>query len=685
MNNVTTEQHQQQPMANRLSVPLCKNNMNTTAPYTNNRHRLQSSSSCYSYISNASSTRTHRRCSIEVGSVLFANDNNSYRGEGPGSIYYEEHATTAMDTYPKRSTTQESYSVFNANNATCIQTQEMRRADQPNIVSPSASSQVRVAVDDNPLAWLSSPFSKSSSRKEEEENVEDSTTQAVQCIKELSFDFSSPRDVNCLPDKKNTVTPSSPSEEKDLEEEDVSSYRPVSPPLPPKISRIGMEDPISNAGEVPVQVMHNRNRARSTSISEMSSSYLNEFFNTAEQGVDDYSSSTSSSLTYEENDTDIKNEKKTIECSMPQQLNTTLTPRCHPVSLWNQNRGRSSTMESDVSSYISSESDSSCSIEVEEQEEEQVYIIEDFDLADDDDNFLIRQDSGNLSLQDDTYHAVEVDNDKVLRPRLTEENLREWNVICEETKQSIVTKNQCIFRTLSCPYKMNTLSSSPRQVTDMEYSDVDSEVEEPHLLAGISQTISPSLFSYTNSVTSDHQEDEVSELNMELEFLHSTLESSSSGCLVSTLACPQAVEDCKHHTTKPTVRHRRFKSEPGQMFCNKKIHTLSQVNLTFPGSMMPSSLKKKPRHQRGQSLCSLPSSHLFDCPSLHCILEEASNSTTSIDDAPLFDLIGFMKRHLETLSTSQVFESGFVMGLVCGLIVPLIFKYMFSRIPINIT
>ena len=217
MNNITTEQHQQQPMANRLSVPLCKNNndMNTKEP--NNRHRLQSSSSCYSYISNASSTRTHRRCSIEVGSVLFANDNNSYRGEGPGSTYYEEHATTAMDTYPKRSTvTQEKYSVYNSGNNTA-HTQEMRSpaADQPDIISPSASSQIRVEVDDNPLAWLASPFSKSSSRKEEEEEavVEDSTTQAVvaaNLIKELSFDFSSPRDVNCIPEKKNTVTPSSP-------------------------------------------------------------------------------------------------------------------------------------------------------------------------------------------------------------------------------------------------------------------------------------------------------------------------------------------------------------------------------------------------------------------------------------------------------------------------------------------
>ena len=520
-------------------------------------------------------------------------------------------------------------------------------------------------------------FSKSSSSKEEKENVEDSTTQAVQCIKELSFDFSSPRDVNCIPEKKNTLTPSSSGDEKDLEEEDVSSYRPVSPPLPPKISRIGMDDPISNTCEVPVQVMHNRNRARSTSISEMSASYLNEFFNTTEQGVDDYSSSTSSSLT-EENEPDIKNEKKTIECNMPQQA-TTLTPRHHPVSLWNQNRGRSSTMESDISSYISSESESRCSSEEEEvQEDEQVYIIEDLDLADDDDVLLIRQDSGNLSLQDNTYHTDEIDSNMVLRPRLTEENLREWNVICEEEHSN---KDQFIFRSLSCPYKMNTLSSSPRQVTDMEYSDVDSEVEEPHLLAGISQTISPSLFSYTNSVASDHQDD-VSELNMELEFLHSTLESSSSGCLAS--ACPQAVENGKHHTTKPTVRHRRFKSEPGQMFCNKKIHALPQVNMTFSVAM-PSSLKKKSRHQRGQSLCSLPSSQLYDCPSLHCILEEASNSTTSTDDTPLFDLIGFMKRYLETLSTSQVFESGFVMGLVCGLIIPLIVKYMFSRILINVT
>ena len=205
-------------------------------------------------------------------------------------------------------------------------------------------------------------------------------------------------------------------------------------------------------------------------------------------------------------------------------------------------------------------------------------------------------------------------------------------------------------------------------------------MEEPHLLAGISQTISPSLFSYTNSVASDHQDD-VSELNMELEFLHSTLESSSSGCLAS--ACPQAVE-VKHDTTKPTVRHRRFKSEPGQMFCNKKIHALPQVNMTFPVAM-PSSLKKKSRHQRGQSLCSLPSSQLYDCPSLHCIMEEASNSTVSTDDTPLFDLIGFMKQHLEALNTSQVFKSGFLMGLVCGLLIPLIFKYMLSRIPVNVT
>ena len=54
---------------------------------------------------------------------------------------------------------------------------------------------------------------------------------------------------------------------------------PLAPSSPPHIARLGSQRPYASGDDddVPRQIMHNRNRARSTSISKMSDSYFQEF------------------------------------------------------------------------------------------------------------------------------------------------------------------------------------------------------------------------------------------------------------------------------------------------------------------------------------------------------------------------------------------------------------------------
>lgn len=723
------------------------------------RHR--SSSSCYSmrsYISNAtgSSTRTHRRCTLEVSSVLFTQEYNS-----PGEYYSEYTATepTKPSAMMKKNVRQVSEGdttpTMQESGVHDTHPEEEMRSPTDHILSPSGSSNMRVAIDDTTLGgWLSTPFSKSSTQDNADDDTDitnlDTKQRAVEMIKELSFLSPGRSTTETKNISKSTVSSyianhgstlpvvsadstSSPGKADDSNEPSddevplLPPIAPTSPPLPPTIHRLGLERSAS-AGWVPPQVTHNRNRARSTSISEMSESLLNELNN----AVIDEGSVTSLSIASDQEGNEVaKIEKRkpliTIENSIP--FSPNLAPR--PVSLWSRSRGLSSTsIISDKSSYISSSSSSGSddddNDDLSDLSNDDGNMMEDNDYDEDllDDYF--HQDSGNLSLQEgscNTYDNTERNNRDVLRPSLNEETLREWNIICEEeyTSKGIVSKDQFIFRVMSCPYKIDT-STSPERAT-MGPSRSPDPPEEPHLMAtgispesveeeepyfqiaGVSRVESQmSLFSYTNSNHSTisrcrkERDEIVSELDMDFGFIFSysnekssfsvsspakedTVDrgmttmshrrSKSSGNRLRTpISClPKEVLNLVGSATKPPPppaahKHRRFKSD-GHIFCKKKQVALPQVNKlveeeTFP----PKQNTPKSRHHRGQSLGSsiTAESIYFDCvPSLRCILEEeASKDSNSTDDTQLSNRLDF------------ICGLGFVMGLIIGLLIPYI-------------
>lgn len=649
------------------------------------RHR--STSSCYStrsFASNAtgSSTRSrHRRCKLEVSS-FFLSDNNSPKAAGE---YYQsvvEHHTPTerhiMNTYKRpatlnntaRQVSDEEFAIQESYSPHTTATSEMRGPKSDRLLSPSGSSHVR-----DTLAWLGSPFSNKSSSSPREQQVakgdiavdtlDPKQLRAVEMIKELSFDFSPPtsttsnpknnvskstaststtrtNQLSMLPVSPDCAVPAHYSNEMHIQENQ-ELLRPTSPPLPPKISRIGLEDhPFSSSsadvGAVPVQIMHNRNRARSSSISEMSESYLNEFLFNA--GEDNDSSSSLSHSSHEDNNgvlvkKDKKKALKTIENNLP--VSPNLAPRPHPVSLWN--RGRSSSCASDMSSYVSSSSsdnDNSIESSAEEEEEDILGNIQDQVFNQE------RLDSGNLSLDgkcSNSYdggdgHNPEHCDKKVLRPRLNEETLREWNIMCEEEYSShgMVTKDQFIFRALSCPYKMNATASPERaagmisRVNDNE--DDLSSVEEPHLLAspanGLDRVISHhSLFSYTNSgslsssssstISSQNKNDldeVISDLDFDMGFIYSySLEKSSF-----SIASPKGGVGKSHIRSKSSGKesvdrgevgkgHRRSMSA-GRRLDNKPVglpKAVSNQVLNQPEDARPPSKPPTHRHRRFKS------------------------------------------------------------------------------------
>jgi len=619
---------------------------------------------------------------------------------------------------------------------------EMRGPDSDQVISSSSCSRhVRVVSSDDTLG-------STNSKK-----------RAVELIRELSFDFPlSPRTTStcCDPDKTLTSSAEKASSAEEvaspstinhgvlLPDDEVSSHdgsaarndepieleteervlppiAPSSPPLPPKINRIGL--PTHGTDILPNQILHNRNRARSTSISEMSESYFNEIMMI---GAEDDSVSTCPS---NNDESEAINKKKasliTIENnfipSSPHHLAS------GPLPLWN--RERSSTMASDQSSYISSSSSngSSGSLSISSHEEEVVdveccqdYInVDAMDLEND--SFL----AGHLSLQDGNCNAYLGDSgaaglsdQKVLRPRLNADTLREWNIMCEEefSKEGTATKDQFIFRALSCPYEINAASSPERAniiCTDPQDED-DSSEEGPHLLAtGLSHVISQSLWSYTNSgspstISSNdnhgQQEDAISDLDFDMGFIHTfSLDKSSvsanstpvmdgmdrvnnchrrsqsSGCrLAKPLLLPKAVlnQEDGRPTNKPcpTRKHRRFKSD-GSILCNKKQTILSQVNFSFSEGPSFKSKFSARCHQRGKSLDSFKESQFFDCAPLQCILEETSkssshNSAANMSFCTIVCLVDFLKLHLDNLRSIHVLELGIVLGLLVGLMIP---------------
>lgn len=710
------------------------------------RHTSSSSIiSSRSFLSNAtgSSTRTHRRSVMEVSSIFFS--------DSPARSY-SERTTERTDTYTKKppaaSSRQVSYQSYEVHS-----TSEMRGPDSDQVLSRSSSSHVRVSSDDtfnspgNAMPQKQGHFAGSEGEKHQADTVDildlDPTLRAMELIRELSFEPPRAGSSYC---SRRTPTPSlvktsasrgskktSSSHEKlasssnegsqyggtareEPVEVEVEEYElpppapPTSPPLPPRINRLGSLDHMSAGDVMPQQIMHNRNRARSTSISEMSESYL--------MGLDDSSSknSESHSICSSKNDEDEANEKKsliTIENNTTETRAPVLLPR--PVTLFTRNRSRSASIASGQSSYVSSSSSDDLSTEsgdesdrysFEEETECQDYSVVKR-LGDPSPN----QETGHLSLQDGKCNAGDSGkefSDQNVR-QLNSDTLREWDMMCEEELSKKGIQNQFISRALSCPYK---IASPERGGSFIMEQDEDESAEEPHLLASPlppNGAISPSLFSYTNSarstISSHKDPDEInSELAFDIDFIHSySMEKSSvsgtpldcveqlnkchrrcrsSGSRLGKPAClPKAVLSQEGgRLNKPCLsqKHRRFKSD-GSIFCNRlgiPNPSLSQVNLNLTEAQSFKS-KYSDRHQRGKSLDSFTGSQFFDCSPLQCILEEASKGSHSDDGFPILGLVDFLKQYLESLGPARVLELGFVLGLFVGWVISFVLKNMY--------
>jgi len=685
------------------------------------RHTSTSSIiSSRSFLSNAtgSSTRTHRRSVMEVSSIF-------YSDSPAGSC--SERTTERTDTYTKKppatSSRQASYESYDVHS-----TSEMRGPDSDQVLSRSSSSHVRVSSDDNNSfnspgnAMLHKQGRFAVSEKEKPQAAVgifdlDPTLRAMELIRELSFEpprtpcSSGSRGSKMTSTSREKLASSSNEAAQCVDaEEPIEALSPHAPPtsplLPPRINRLGSLDYMSAVDVMPQQIMHNRNRARSTSISEMSESYL--------VGLDDSSSknSESHSICSSKNDEVEANEKKsliTIENNTPEAQAPFLIPR--PVSLFSQNRMRSASVASGQSSYVSSSSSDDLSTENDDESYHEYSFEEEIECQD----YSVvnrlgdpspNQETGHLSLQDGKCNAGDGGkdfSDQNVR-QLTESCLREWDMMCEEELSKKGVRN--ISKALSCPYK---ISSPERGGSFIMEQDDDDSAEAPHLLASPlppTGAISPSLFSYTNSARStisSHNEPN-SELAFDIDFIHSySMEKSSvsgtpldcvdhlnkchrrsrsSGSRKGKLAyLPKAVlsqEDVR--LKKPCIahNHRRFKSD-GSIFCNRfgiPNPSLSQVNLNFTEAQSSKS-KHSNRHQRGKSLDSFTGSQFFDCSPLQCILEEASKSSHSNDDFPVLGLVDFLKQYLESLGPARVLELGFVLGVFVGWIISFVLKSMY--------
>lgn len=713
--------------------------------------RQQSTGSCYSsrsFASNAtgSTTKTHRRCSIEVGSLLFS----------PGC---SEHTTEPTDRLAA---------------AACAPKASAPQAIPRQVSSGSNASERRGPDSDRPVRCVGSHRSDASSKNnsfdilaQKHLRQDVNTLDAIELIRELSF-----FDTSSVPQRTKTSSSLTAAEELSthcrtpaleethevsMDDEDdllaidaqdapvhvmegavLPPLPPTSPPLPPKISRLG----ISHMPDaVPSQILHNRNRTRSTSISEMSGSYFNEFVlgdednESTSSGLSHSTSSReaiivldneylSSSLSHSTSSSKPKEGEHIMDLKKEALItidNVPSTPnQIHrPVPLW-MNRTRTSTIGSEQSSYFSSSSSSSDEFSISSEEDDEHVGHHENNMvavAHLDEDPLFHHVTGHLSLQEGKCNAFCCDTSaepSVEQPRLNSETLQRWTTLCEDQQlRKGIAKNQLIFRALSCPYNMNaavlphrSCVSNNEEEHQEELNDQEESVvveEGPHLMAGISQVISQSLFSYTytnscaastiSSHNGNNHVDEVSDLDFDIGFIlsYSIEKGSSVGTPLENCIDPQlntkshrrSRSSCSRlgklpvlhnhddagllNKTFPAPRHhRRFKSD-GSIFCNKKQASILAQVVDFSLSEEPSFKNKfVKRHHRGKSLGSFKEQEIFDCSPLQCILEEASKSSCSANDN--VDLVSFVKEQLDNMNSTSVLKLGLVLGLLVGVL-----------------
>lgn len=394
----------------------------------------------YSSRSNASvsSTKTHRRLAIEISSIL-------YNSPGGFSINTSEQVD-AISTKPiapsSRRVLGENFSV--------------NQGSDP-IVSTSYNTSIQIPSEDNLGSTKDSDVRDGQGSK----HTRDPAFCAVELIRELSF--------SCHPKTYESVsrqmTPTEGShrngpkqhelETVDAGENDLPPPPFTPPPLPPFIRRLEMNQFID--------IPSNRNRTRSTSISEMSDSYFNE--TRGDRAVEKSATSVMHMSTGSRED-HVTVEKNVLD----------LDPQ--PVS------------PCSISSSLSDDN-----IMTENIVE---FEIEDYDYED---LFSVQKSTGLFSIQDDRCNSSRGDSavlrkQELLKPRLTSEALKEWDMLCEGTyypKRCISS----IFRARSCPDKGPAAPLPYQGGCDIDLQEDNRSVEE----SGI-HLISQSMFSYTNSCAS---------------------------------------------------------------------------------------------------------------------------------------------------------------------------------------
>ena len=539
----------------------CKSSINvpsiSSSPFSDHKS-FQRQSSTQTVVSNASSKRSHRRSHVEVGSLI-------YGGPPQASV-----ALCRQKSEPIKRNIYRSSSV------------EYKAPED-------ASSCARILLSkDSEDKTVDRTMSCTAS------NDDDATERALYLIKKLSFetgdasssDLKKPESVCSAP---TLMVPSTcPTTKENIEarlrnfsqEQNIdTNIRLESPPpvaLPPKIQR--MEDSHSVvSGSLPdhvPQIMHNRNRLRSTSLSEMSDSYRGDQGDNTEE---DFWADACSLNSF--NSCSSKSEE--VENALPPEMAT--SPPLHPDRVPKvpplMDRGRTSTLASDhSSSFLSSSSSSSDDMSDEysiSSYGDELHRLDDPPgYYDGDYKSLPEYNSATIGCTDKNHFSW----DHKFPNRLSLEALKEWNRVCaeEEYHNGIATKHRHISRALSCPgvRYLDRDDEVEKQVKDtlpfpaaVKNDKEDDELlglpdAPPHLLANdlpMSHAQSRSLFSYTNSYSpstissglSDHME-EISHLDFDMSILY-----------------PREIEIINSPSTNDTVGlqkkrlHRRCRSSMG--------------------------------------------------------------------------------------------------------------------------
>mmetsp|Transcript_26334 Transcript_26334/g.53406 ORF Transcript_26334/g.53406 Transcript_26334/m.53406 type:complete len:689 (-) Transcript_26334:102-2168(-) len=656
--------------------------------------------------SQASSTKTHRRICVEVGSMFFSS---------APDVTDDEHSLARSSS---KAFFENEYQNSNARNQSsdsrleCILCPPETSAPPPDLTTtatyclPSYET-YREGSNRGQVQVIGDAWNKSSSNQKDQIDHLDPASRAVEFMRQLSFDTPVPQQTSIsdrtVSDNILSPTQSTPQSNDDCisARVDAAEERPPSPPqipLPPKINRLG--DHCFHA--IPKQIVHNRNRARSASLSEMSDSCRADLFDSDDASLGSSSSSpltTSSSnneisdeLIAVQNDVTLSNDDSftpedipfadpaCVLCTIPSEIPSSVATQ-KPLSLKQCIMDRSPTMTSDHSSFVSSASSSQGGIPGDASVETTQHLIGDCD--DEFSGFDQPLYYDDIHTGDIAFSKNEVREDaenQATRPRLNSETLRKWNEQCEEeAMENGITKDQHIWRALSYPDDIKDLG-------EMKLEPIES-VEEPHLMA--KRTMSQSLWSYTNSgppstITSANS---TVELDFDFSFSHSLEVSQdtevdelaqhvSGHKRIRSFGTSKFVLPPMKSTAyvKNRGRHRRHKSDgcfsnTRQKYGRKKLDAATIISGDLDGL----------DHRRGKSL-DFQQHHLLQ--SIHEAESKAEDDFSAKPEDSFSTSFQIIDEHTLVMGIADKVRQnqwfglglGFVMGTIFGLTLPVLFR-----------